>query len=269
MSLKILVTGRNRRIATDICEHLESDRGYVTLKCPPTKDALLDMVPSEMPHVIILCLRDENRNTIGVYDILNESSKLGVTNIIVITNNVDRKVFVGNTELKSATFLSRPVSLFALYVKLDEIEKKVKDDSERMDSLFDEFVNPNAIEEFPRKHILVVDDDVEQLTQIKEHLREFYEVSLVGSGNNAFKFLERFKVDLILLDYLMPEMNGPEVLTLLRENPDYAYIPVMFLTGVSEKETVVKTLVELKPQGYVLKPTTKPEIVAKIIQVLG
>ena len=52
-------------------------------------------------------------------------------------------------------------------------------------------------------------------------------------------------------------------------NSDYKDIPVVFLTGVSEKETVIKTLVELKPQGYILKPSKKSEIVAKIIDVLG
>jgi|GEM_PF-5059371 len=53
------------------------------------------------------------------------------------------------------------------------------------------------------------------------------------------------------------------------KNSDYKDIPVVFLTGVSEKETVIKTLVELKPQGYILKPSKKSEIVAKIIDVLG
>ena len=76
-------------------------------------------------------------------------------------------------------------------------------------------------------------------------------------------------MDLILLDYLMPEMDGPGVLTRLRAFESYRDIPVIFLTGVSEKETVIKTLVDLKPQGYVLKPTKKSEIVAKIIEVLG
>ena len=114
-----------------------------------------------------------------------------------------------------------------------------------------------------------MDDEPEQLIQIKEHLKEFYDVSLMGSGKNLFRFLERNKPDLILLDYLMPEMDGPEVLTELRQYKEYSDIPVIFLTGVSEKETVVKTLVELKPQGYVLKPTRKSELVAKIIDVIG
>ncbi len=120
-----------------------------------------------------------------------------------------------------------------------------------------------------KKHILVVDDDPEQLTQIKEHLKEFYEVTLVASGKHVIKYLLRYHIDLILLDYLMPEMDGPQVLSRLRANDDYRDIPVIFLTGVAEKDMVIKTLVDLKPEGYVLKPSKKSDLVAKIIDVLG
>ncbi len=93
-------------------------------------------------------------------------------------------------------------------------------------------------------------------------------MTIVGSGKNMFKFLEKFEVDLILLDYLMPEMDGPEVLMKLRKYPEYMDIPVVFLTGVSEKDKVVKTLVDLLPQGYVLKPSKRSDLIAKIIDVL-
>lgn len=116
---------------------------------------------------------------------------------------------------------------------------------------------------------IVVTGRNEQLVQIKEHLREFYDTTLVSSGKSAFKYLEKSETDLILLDYMMPGMNGPEVLKELRKDPDYKDIPVIFLTGVSEKEIVIKTITELKPQGYVLKPTKKSELVAKIIDALG
>ena len=49
----------------------------------------------------------------------------------------------------------------------------------------------------------------------------------------------------------------------------YADIPVVFLTGVSEKQTVIKTIIEFKPQGYILKPTTKIDIITKVIEILG
>ena len=265
--LRIMVTGKNRKIASDVSKHLESDRGYTPIKCPAAKTPLLDMVLSEMPHVIIVCAGNETADTVKVYDILKESTKTGFSSIIVIANDEDKKCFIDNTKLKKISFLSRPVSLTALYTKLEELEEKYKTKNELDISMITEF--ENELEEFPRKHILVVDDESDQLAAIKENLMEFYEVTLINKGKNVFRYLEKYKVDLILLDYMMPEMSGSEVLKLLRAHPDYKDIPIVFLTGVSDKDTVIKTLVELKPQGYILKPSNKSEMVAKIIDVLG
>ena len=67
----------------------------------------------------------------------------------------------------------------------------------------------------------------------------------------------------------MPQMDGPKVLINLKNNKELSNIPVVFLTGVSERDKVLKTIVELKPQGYLVKPAKKSEIVAKIIDILG
>ncbi len=263
--LKILVTGKNRRIANDICNHLAEDRDYSVIKCAAKQDALFQMVPTEMPRVIIICLGDEKKETIKVYDILKECAKLGALTLIVVTNQEDKSLFIKYTNLEKMFFLSRPVSLFVLYDKLEEIEKKYYDEDEDY-ALLTEYVNPNS-DKFTRKRILAVDDNAEQLMQIKEHLREFYDVTLVGSGEDALKFLKKRQVDLILLDYLMPEMDGPEVMNRIRELKQHEHVPIIFLTGVKEKDKVIKTLVDLKPQGYIIKPSKKSELVAKIIDV--
>lgn len=265
--LKIMVTGKNRRIASDICNHLADDRNYNVIKCAATQDALFQTVPNEMPRVIIICLGNETKETVKNYNILKECAKLGVLTLIVVCNSEDKSLFIKYTTLEKIFFMSRPVSLFVLYDKLDEVESKYASGEDDY-ALLSEYVNPNP-DGIRRKHILAVDDSAEQLMQIKEHLKEFYEVTLVGNGKNALKFLEKQKVDLILLDYMMPEMDGPDVYKLIREDEELQDIPVVFLTGVKEKETVVKTLVELKPQGYVVKPAKKSELVAKIIDVLG
>ncbi len=265
--LKVLVTGKNRRIATDICNHLAVDRDYSVIKCAAKADALLETVPKEMPRVIIICLGDERRETIRSFDILKECAKLGALTIIVVANNEDKSLFIKYTNLEKMFFLSRPVSLYVLYEKLEEEEKKYTGDDDDY-ALLTEYINPDS-DRITRKRILAVDDNAEQLMQIKEHLNEFYDVTLVGSGKDALKFLAKRKVDLILLDYEMPEMNGPEVMTEIKENPLLADIPIIFLTGVSEKDRVIKTLIDLKPQGYIVKPSKKSEIVAKIIDVLG
>ncbi len=269
MQLKVMVTGKNRKIASDISEHLMADRGYNVIKCASSKEALFERVPAEMPHLIVICLGDETKETVSVFDVLKECTKIGGISIIVIANDVDQKLFINHTKLERMFFMSRPVSLFALYEKLNEIEQTVEDNVHNGSMLVTEYINPYANDLPPRKHILVVDDDSTQLLQIKEHLKEFYEVTLVPSGEAALKYLTTHRVDLILLDYIMPVMNGPQVLENIRRLPALTHIPVVFLTGVTEKDTVVKTLVELKPQGYIVKPSKKSELVAKIIDILG
>ena len=268
MRLKIMLTGKNRRIAKDVSEHLENDRDYITVKCASSKEALFEMVPQEMPNVIIICLGDETKDTVCVFDVLKECTKMGGVTIIVIASEEDRKIFINNTKLERMFFMERPVSLFALYDKLNEVEEAVESNKNNGAQLLEEYVNPHANDLPPRKRILVVDDNTEQLLQLKEHLQEFYDVSLVTSGEAALRFFEKKTADLILLDYMMPKMNGPEVLARLRARNDLWRIPVIFLTGVSERDTVVKTLVELKPQGYIVKPAKRWELVGKIIEVL-
>jgi PleD family two-component response regulator len=264
--LKIMVTGKNRRIAGDICNHLAEDRDYSVVKCAANQETLFKAVPNEMPRVIIICLGDETRETIKVYNILRECARLEAITFIVVCNLEDKSLFIKYTNLEKIFFMARPVSLFVLYDKLDEVEKKYLSGDDDI-AFLTEFVNPNDPDRVRRKHILAVDDSAQQLIQIKEHLKEFYEVTVVGSGKAALRFLERKRVDLILLDYLMPEMDGPEVYRILKEDAFLSDIPVVFLTGVKEKDTVIKTLIELKPQGYIVKPARRSELVAKIIDV--
>ena len=104
-----------------------------------------------------------------------------------------------------------------------------------------------------RRSILIVDDDVSYMSMIMDWLKDSYRVSLANSGMEAITWLVKNNtVDLILLDYEMPVTTGPQVLEMLRSNPSTADIPVMFLTGRGDKESVVKVM-SLKPVGYLLK----------------
>lgn len=119
-----------------------------------------------------------------------------------------------------------------------------------------------------RRHILVVDDDPLMLKMLKEQLREDYDVATAVSGKIAMKFLERKKTNLILLDYEMPGENGPEVLEKLRAGDATKNIPVIFLTGVSEREKIQEALA-LKPQSYLLKPVDHEKLINAITKVIG
>ena len=114
-----------------------------------------------------------------------------------------------------------------------------------------------------KKSILIVDDDPQYLSLVRQWLKEDYKVSVVNSGLQAIKYLGRNKVDLILLDHEMPVTSGPQVLEMLRSDSETRSIPVIFLTGKSDKESVMQ-VVALKPEGYFLKSIQRPELLDKL-----
>ncbi len=129
---------------------------------------------------------------------------------------------------------------------------------------------PEEDEEFtgPKKHILIIDDDPLMLKIIKDHLHTRYDVGSAISGKVAYRFLEKRHTDLILLDYVMPEENGPTVLKHLRANEKTKNIPVVFLTGMQERGKIQEAL-SLKPQGYLLKPVDKKQLMGMVKSVIG
>lgn len=103
-----------------------------------------------------------------------------------------------------------------------------------------------------KKMILIVDDDPTYLKLIKEWLKDDYRVSMANSGMQAITWLANNCADLVLLDYEMPTIKGSKVLEMLRSDAQIADTPVMFLTGKSDKQSIIEVLA-LKPAGYLLK----------------
>lgn len=109
------------------------------------------------------------------------------------------------------------------------------------------------------KHILMVDDDGAFLKMMQSWLAPYYRITIVNSGMQAITFIANNTPDLILLDYDMPITPGPQVLEMIRSEPASAGIPVIFLTGKADKESVERVM-RLKPQGYLLKSMMKQDI---------
>ena len=114
-----------------------------------------------------------------------------------------------------------------------------------------------------RKQILLIDDDVTFLKMMQTWLGTKYRVAAARSGPQALSYLAEHTVDLILLDYEMPLMDGPKVLEAVRSKPKTANIPVIFLTGKNDPESV-KNVMSLKPASYLLKSSNKEEILQSL-----
>ena len=114
-----------------------------------------------------------------------------------------------------------------------------------------------------KKHptIMVVDDDAVIVKMLERILRlEGYDVITAGDGKAALLLLEKAKPDLVILDIMMPGLDGVQVLKLMRERSN---VPVIMLTARDEDFSIKQTL-ELGADDYVKKPFRTPVLLARI-----
>ncbi|MEA5616494.1 response regulator [Cronbergia sp. UHCC 0137] len=112
--------------------------------------------------------------------------------------------------------------------------------------------------------VLVVDDTPNNLAIISDVLNHAgFEVATAIDGIRAIKQIQRQPPDLILLDVMMPGIDGFETCKRLKENPDTTDIPVIFMTGISDPDSKVKGL-ELGAVDYIVKPFQEAEVLARI-----
>ena len=114
------------------------------------------------------------------------------------------------------------------------------------------------------KKILVVDDEPDALRMLTLTLEiEGYEVVTAASGQEAIRQAVKERPDLIVLDVMMPQMDGYEVSRRLRRMPDFAQIPIIFLSARSQVEDTVQGL-RAGGNDYITKPVSPQELVARI-----
>ncbi|MBP7175570.1 MAG: diguanylate cyclase [Thermoclostridium sp.] len=112
--------------------------------------------------------------------------------------------------------------------------------------------------------LLIVDDTPENLEISGKILeKESYDIYVADSGETALDLASNVKFDLILLDIMMPVMDGFEVCRRIREKPEYGSVPVIFLSAKAGIESVMKGF-ELGAVDYVRKPFNPAELVARV-----
>ena len=113
--------------------------------------------------------------------------------------------------------------------------------------------------------ILVVDDNPKFLADALPMYG--YEVTVANDGLEALKILMNKTFDLILLDVMMPNMDGWDTLKAIRNNKKIKYIPVIMITAVSEDQKVVSGL-KIGADDYIVKPFILPNLLARVEAVL-
>lgn len=119
--------------------------------------------------------------------------------------------------------------------------------------------------------ILVVDDDDMNLKMaefiLKKDMKDIM-VVLADSGMKAIDAMQQVHVDLVLLDFQMPVMNGLKTLELMRKREDLKDVPVIFLTASSDRDTVIKAGM-MGVADYIKKPFMPKDLIERVSKVLN
>jgi two-component system alkaline phosphatase synthesis response regulator PhoP len=120
-----------------------------------------------------------------------------------------------------------------------------------------------------KKKILVVDDEKELTSLVSLHMKMAgYEVLTASNGEKALDISREEKPDLIILDLMLPKIDGLQVCELLRQDAATQHIPVIMLTARAETEDKLKGF-EAGADDYVTKPFSPRELVARVKRVLA
>ncbi|MCH5344896.1 MAG: response regulator [Acetatifactor sp.] len=276
MTYKVLLTGRNKTVIDDFFSQMVDN--FESLTTSIRYDDIVSHVRYFKPDIFVYCLNQETSDHIT--RISTVKTKLTKENIpvVIIGSEEDCGEFLRSTNNVADLVITRPISTVGIEERINSFlagkRQKAKEDAfmAEIQAALSAPAEPEPVkqEEEPqrRRHILVVDDDPMMLKMIKEQLHNSYDIATAINGKVAMKFLENKTTDLILLDYEMPLENGAAVLEKLRANKETKDLPVVFLTGVTEREKIIKAM-SLKPQGYLLKPIDRSKLFSIIEETLN
>ena len=190
---------------------------------------------------------------------LNDVTEEDTEALIYLRDNVGEKdtqvILIGEPiDIEWVLNIIPPTEVLEQFERPFDMDKLIKAVSTYMES---------ALGENKKKRILIVDDDITYMRTVYGWLKDKYHVGMASSGMQAISWLAKNKADLILLDYQMPVADGPQILSMLKSDSATEDVPVMFLTGQDDRESVMSVM-DLKPVDYLLKSIDKQHLNKKI-----
>ena len=219
--------------------------GIYNVKYTLITNNVLSEVGSFIPECIVVYIEGAMRQKLFSMIDFREDARFKDIPLLLVADEKDREVFSTNVFPGAAYELPEYSSMESIRTAIDRL----------------------IISSSRKKHILVVDDDLVALKVVKGYLDRNFKVTCVKSGAQALKFLEKQFPDCILLDCYMPEMDGPTTLKKIRIMDKGGTVPVVFLTGNSEKDMVMRSL-SLHPSGFLLKPVNQTELIEKLSELV-
>ena len=120
-----------------------------------------------------------------------------------------------------------------------------------------------------RKTILIVDDELSILVPLQFLMEKAgYVTKLAQSGKEAIEKISEIQPDLILLDIMLPDLDGYEIYQMIRQRPEWESIRIIFLTAKNRDTDMAKGLA-MGADAYITKPFSNAQLVEKICELIG
>ena len=126
------------------------------------------------------------------------------------------------------------------------------------------------LNELPQEHdtnLLIVEDNPDLLMLMHQLMSTYYNIYIAPNGIEALDIIHQKQIDLIISDVMMPEMDGFELTRLLKEDPDYAHLPIILLTAKREMDDEQKALI-LGADDYLTKPFKLKELKIRVDNII-
>jgi CheY-like chemotaxis protein len=122
-----------------------------------------------------------------------------------------------------------------------------------------------------KKKILVVDDEASLTRMLRRNLEATgkYEVREENSGAHAYKTAREFQPNMIILDVMMPDVDGGDVAAKIQDDENLKHIPIVFLTAILKKEEAESTGGKIAGRTFLAKPVKVDDLIACIEKNLG
>lgn len=258
---KILLIGKLDQIVQNLNESLSGT--FQVQLCSESLELVRGMMKISKPDMVIICSVDTKHIHSDIFEFLSGNAYSYIPVLVVGTREGCEK-FKEYYEKTQFEYLLRPISKDNLLKKCFERLRIAESTSEEGGSS----ESNTSGEGQERKRILIVDDSALALRSAKAMLDKKYNVTVATSGKQAMTVLQKKVPDLILLDYEMPGWDGKTTLENIRQEKEFQDIPVIFLTGVADKDHITAVL-RLNPAGYFLKPLEKEKLLEAIGKIFG
>jgi diguanylate cyclase (GGDEF)-like protein len=217
---------------------------------------LIDRLHSERPDALLLDLMMPGKDGFAVMEEMQDYADTAAIPIIILSalrldNYQERGVLTGLPEIVARELPGD------LLLKL--IEEQTASDAPAA---------PGEPAKVQRPRVLIADDQTELLYLMKEMIEAAgFEVFTANDGAEALTAVFENNPDIIVLDYNMPRKDGLEVAEDLKNNPLFAHIPIIIVTGAGDKKTKMKGL-GMGIDDYLIKPVDTEELIARIRMIL-